>query len=141
MMTDEQYKPDFEIADKYMQFSSELLRLSLLVITGISGFLVLYSQNKLENLGVFNCWIKCALVLTLLVFGVCIGFCLAHRFYATDSLAYLIANLRKNTKKEKVGLIKNLKNAERMLIYAEYSFGVGVFAFIVCVVIIIANTN
>ena len=37
---DSHYKPDLEIADRYINFSSELLRLSLLAITGIGALIL-----------------------------------------------------------------------------------------------------
>jgi len=40
------YKPDFELADRYISFSSEILRLSLLAITAISSLMIFAFEKE-----------------------------------------------------------------------------------------------
>src|ERR1700735_1944155 len=47
---DNEYKPDFEILDRYLKFSSELLRISLLAIGGF-GTIVLVKLKGEESAG------------------------------------------------------------------------------------------
>ncbi|MES2727935.1 MAG: hypothetical protein V4643_12575 [Bacteroidota bacterium] len=133
------FQPDFTVADKYIQFSSEILRLSLLGITAIATFLLLYLKKEFGTCFTIGNPEKALLFITLLLFTFSSGLALTHRFFATDSLAYLIAYLRKKDSKEKKGLIKNLKASEKVLIYAEYTFGFGVFAFVCVLLILICN--
>ena len=101
------YKPDFEILDRYINFSSELLRLSLLGISGFGTLLLLkYSKDiKLE----LNESTKVLLFLSVILWSLSSGFALAHRFFASDSMAYHIAYLRKNEIEQKIGRKKLLK--------------------------------
>ena len=136
---DNYYQPDFSIADKYINFSSEILRLSLLGISGVATFLSYYLKGDKCNCIKIELPEKTVLIITLFFFTISAGFSLAHRFYATDSLSYLIANLRTQSQNEKTGLRKTLKKAENMLIYAEWFFAFGIIAFVFAVIIIINN--
>jgi len=122
------YKPDFEIADKYISFSSELLRLSLLAITGI-GALIMYTFDKNSNLHL-TLLDKYLFFATLFFFALASGTALAHRFWASDSLSYHIAYLRKKTQEEKVGRRKCLKRSASFLICTEYLFGFAIVIFV-----------
>jgi hypothetical protein len=112
------YEPDFEISKRYIDYSAELLRLSLLAITGI--FYLLFNKDDFKAFLIINSyWI----FLILLSFTACCCFALLHRFYATDALSYLIAFLRNNKSEEKKGYIRCLKLSERYVIVCQYSFG------------------
>lgn len=125
------YKPDFELADKYISFSAELLRLSLLAITGIST-LILYSIKKTPDVLLTSCD-KYWLFITLLFFALAAGGALAHRFWASDSLAYHIAYLRTKTQKEKIGRRFCLKLSGYLLIITELLFGLAIIVFVITV--------
>lgn len=130
-MQDHEYKPDFEIAEKYISFSAEILRLSLLAITGAGSLLLFFLKQEPDSLPHLGIAGKLLFILTFTLFGLSTACSLAHRFFATDSLSYLIARIRKpSAKDETKGLHHNLKSAERMLIITEWLFGIGVFAFI-----------
>lgn len=90
------YQPDLELADRYQQFSAEILRLALLGIAGV-GFLisnvVLSKENssfrdKLPAIGSL-------LGSSVLFLGVSVATALAHRFFATDCISDLVQFLRK----------------------------------------------
>jgi len=125
---EQDYKPDFEIADKYINFSSELLRLSLLAITGI-GALIMYTFDKNSNLQL-TLLDKYLFFTTLFFFALASGTALAHRFWASDSLSYHIAYLRKKTQEEKVGRRKCLIRSANFLICTEYLFGCAIVIFV-----------
>lgn len=130
-MQDHEYKPDFEIAEKYVSFSSEIFKLSLLAITGAAALLLFFMEQEpasIPHLGIAG---KLLFILTFALFGLSAAWSVAHRYFAHDSLLYLIKRLRKSTKhKAATGLHHNLKSAERSLIITEWLFGAGVFAFI-----------
>lgn len=115
----EDYAADFEISKRYIDFSSELLRLSLLAITGIC-YLLFVS----ENFKVCDCDLdKFIVALTLFIISSC--FALAHRFYATDALSYHIAFLRKQNPNQKAGLKRCLKMCNLYIIGCQYVFVVA----------------
>jgi ATP/ADP translocase len=122
------YKPDFDILDRYINFSSELLRLSLL---GISGFGALILYGNKENRMILNHETTTALFLAVIFLSIAAGFALAHRFFATDSMSYHVCYLRKNEQAEREGRNKRLKISGNMLIASEYSFAVGMILFAV----------
>jgi hypothetical protein len=125
------YKPDFELADKYISFSAELLRLSLLAITGI-GALIMYSLKEKPDVQLTLCD-KYWLFATLLLFALASGGALAHRFWASDSLAYHIAYLRTKAPKEKAGRKFCLKLSGNLLIATEILFGIAIIAFVITI--------
>jgi len=136
-ITENNYKPDFEIADKYINFSSELLRLSLLAITGI-GALIMYTFKGDSNLHL-TLFDKYRFFTALIFFSLAAGTSMFHRFYASDSLSYHIAYLRKKTKDEKDGRTKALKKAEMFLIITEYLFGIAIVIFGIAILKLLIN--
>lgn len=124
---DNQYKPDFEIADRYINFSSELLRLSLLAITGIGGLILFSFKNDSQlNLNHID---KILFSVVLSVFVLAVGASLIHRFYASDSLSFHIAYLRTKAQKEADGRTKSLRLSGFFLVLTEYLFGIAVIIF------------
>ena len=125
------YKPDFEIADKYISFSSELLRLSLLAITGI-GVLMMYTYetNSTLDLTVYE---KYWFLATLLVFALAAGASLAHRFWASESLSFHISYLRKKDQEERKGRNRCLKRSAIFLIISEILFAIAILIFVVAI--------
>lgn len=125
---EQNYKPDFEIADKYISFSSELLRLSLLAITGI-GALIMYSFDKDSSLHLTQVD-KYLFFITLFFFALASGTALGHRFWASDSLSFHIAYLRTKNPEEKTGRRLCLKRSASFLIYTEFLFGFAIIVFV-----------
>ncbi len=124
-LNQEEYSADFEISKRYIDFSAELLRLSIVAITGLGTFFISIIKNgPIPNS--YN-WFYIAIIL----FALTIGSALAHRFFATDCLSYLIAYLRKDSQDEKEGMIKLLKRAERFLILTEWLFGIAIMVTII----------
>lgn len=124
---DSHYQPDFEIADRYMNFSSELLRLSLLGITGLGTLLLLQFREQAPVQ--FSLSIKTWMLGSILCWSAAASFALAHRYFASDSMAYYIAYLRKGNDSERDGLEKMLNRSNRYLTLAGVTFGIGVVAF------------
>src|SRR6476620_11532067 len=109
------YKPDFDILDRYINFSYEILRLSLL---GISGFGALVLFNKEQTIKDMVTAAGIPLFTSVVFFGVAAAMALSHRFYATDSMSYHIAYLRKKEAAEKKGRNQRLKISALLLIAA-----------------------
>jgi hypothetical protein len=111
------YKPDFQIAEGYIKFSSELLRLSLLAVSGMGSFILLtYKEDSHVKL---THDAKSWLFISIILFFLASGFALAHRFYASNSMSYLIAYLRKKTDDEKTDYMRILKRAKWALIVTD----------------------
>lgn len=130
-ITETDYSPDFEISKRYIDFSAELLRISLLAITGI-GSIIINPLDQMTN----PKW----LLISVGFFVMAICGALTHRFYATDCLSYQISYLRKEDKekkeKEKLGYIRCLKKAEYYLIFTECFFGLSIITFVVIFIIL-----
>jgi hypothetical protein len=94
-LAEEAYQADFQIADKYQGFSSELVRLSLL---GIAGYGFLFAQLPPESAAAaFLGELKRSLPLLttgIICLGVASGAALAHRFFSTDCLTHQVTILR-----------------------------------------------
>lgn len=139
-LSETDYKPDFEIADKYISFSSELLRLSLLAISALGAFIMLSLKNGESHFSL-NTTDKYLLFITLIAFALASGAALAHRFWASDSLSYHVAYLRKKTQEEKDGRRLCFKNAARFMILSEYFFGFGIFFFALTIFLLLLIHN
>jgi hypothetical protein len=124
------YKPDLEILDRYVKFSAELLRISLVAISAI-GFVILKTFEKDFHVHL-SPHDKIWFFITIVLFSVSAGVCLIHRFYASDYMSYHIAALRTDDpakkKNETEGGRECLKRASFWLICAEFLFGGGVIA-------------
>jgi hypothetical protein len=140
------YKPDLEICDRYISFSSELLRLSLLAITGLGALIFLNFENKRSSIAqnqgfTLNDDDKGFVLITLILFAFSAAGCLAHRFYASDSMSYHIAFLREEDPKkqqdEKDGRKRCLKRAEVLLIITECLFGTAVIALVATLIVLL----
>ena len=137
-INESQYKVDFLIADNYIKFTAELLRLSLFVIGGFGAVVMLMIKGE-NKLNVFESPIF--VILTLTAFVVCVASSLVHRYCATDTLSWYISWLRAEIRqdavkalKEKKGFYKLLKHSKRALITSEFSFGFGVFFFVIAII-------
>lgn len=93
------YKADLEILDRYQQYSAELLRLSLLIFTGlglliasfVSGDLGLPDRVKNMMVDSFFRWLAGLAVAGLAVSAL---FALLHRYYSTDGFACHLRSVR-----------------------------------------------
>lgn len=129
------YKADQQICDRYIGFSSELLRLSLIAIGGYGALVTLFLKDKPEYLPALkSSW---GLIISMILFCLCSGTTLVHRFFASDAMACYIRLLRLiarndngEQQKEKKELMKRLVISTRALIVAEFLFGFGVASFI-----------
>lgn len=120
MPENKDYEPDFEIANKYIDFSSELLKISLTAISGI-GALIIFDEKNYTN-ETIDKWLFAAICM----FSLSIGASLFHRFYATDFMSWHINYLRTKDPSEKKGRERCLKFAEKSLIAAEYLFALAI---------------
>ena len=97
----EQIKSDFEVLDRYQNFSSEMLRLSLLGI-GALAFLLkeVFATSKPDevnryiNLILTTPNIKSLVSISIVLFAIAAACALCHRYYSSDSMAYHIRYLR-----------------------------------------------
>ncbi len=98
---EERYRADFEILDRYQNFSAELLRLSLLALAGY-GFLmsdVVFGVRKNAETGdllFLPAFHERAglLVSGAVLLGLCALTSLAHRYFSTDCMSHHIRRVR-----------------------------------------------
>jgi hypothetical protein len=81
---------DWRAAEAYTNYSAELLRLSLLAMTGIATLLFKLSDKP----GVQISQISCGFQLAIAAFLISAMCALFHRFVATDAMVYHITHLR-----------------------------------------------
>ncbi len=80
--------------DRYINFSSELLRISLLAIGGFGTIILIKLKNE-SNAIPLNHLIF--LYISICCFAVCAGLALFHRFYASDCMSWHISFLRSDS--------------------------------------------
>lgn len=89
------YKSDLAVTEKYQSFSSELLRISLIGIASIGFFYEKLATNILFTKQLlFSITIKEMLIISLVLLATSSAFALAHRYYSSDSISYMISSLR-----------------------------------------------
>ncbi|KAF2518753.1 hypothetical protein E0W68_08355 [Flavobacterium salilacus subsp. salilacus] len=129
-INENQYKPDFELLDKYVNYSSELMRISILLITSM-GALTIF-KTKCDEVIPHNSLIS--FYISFVILAISIGCSLFHRYLATDSMACYISYLRKvdedKKEKEKVRFKKGLIVSHSILKINAITFGLGVIAFV-----------
>jgi len=138
-----QYKPDFDIANGYINFSSELLRLSLLAIGGLGTLVLAAIENDGKN-AIDFLTNPVSMLPSIVFFALCSGASLFHRYYASDCMSWYIAWIRAEeeedpveSKKQYAGFKKTLKKSTNSLIISEYLFGAGVLSFIGAIIIML----
>ena len=112
-----EYKADLEVLTKFQNFSSEILRLSLL---GISVFGVLLNGNFF-NLNE----IKLYIVLAIICFGLSAAFSLGHRFWSTSGFMCHIKFLRVDKQQIKDRRNKRYKLSAKLMASGVISIGLG----------------
>ncbi len=139
-INENQYKVDFDISKGYIDFSSELLRLSLLAM-GSFGALILIRIKGEANEALPDFLHQPGLFITAMIFfALCAGSTLFHRYYASDCMSWHISWLRaanegktEEAEKERIGLHKMLALSKWALIISEYLFGGGVLFFMLAI--------
>lgn len=98
-LSEDIYKVDLAVLDRYQSFSSELLRLSLLGIAGY-GFLlsntVLKPKSDIGPLLPASAWyaIDYLLPLGVVMFGFSAASALGHRYFSTDCMSHYVRRIR-----------------------------------------------
>ncbi|HEX3684760.1 MAG TPA: hypothetical protein VHU83_19645 [Bryobacteraceae bacterium] len=89
---------DLKINEGYQNYSGELLRLALLILTGIAAVwvkLYLPVDNHPKALHLFN---RVTFVCSFAATVIAAGAALVHRYTAADSLAYHLTSLRRRAR-------------------------------------------
>lgn len=113
---EDNYKVDFIILEKYQNFSSEILRLSLLGLT-IYGFLITNVIFKVADgqknifIGLFSAN-KITLFVGALFLILAALFSLGHRYSSTDCMTHFIRKFRLNKKLSKLESKENKADLE-----------------------------
>jgi len=138
VLDENKYKVDFEISNGYINFSAELLRLSLLAMGGFGGLIL----TKFEGDGTAHGFLANPILflISMTFFSLCAGATLFHRYFASDCMSWYVAWLRADSlgntekaQKEKKGFYRMLRLSKIALITAECLFGAAVLFFIVAI--------
>lgn len=89
-----EYKGDLELLDRYVGFSAEIVRLSLLGLAAIGFYLKEFVAQKEPPPGIEENWFFTLLGFSGLLLALAVGCGLLHRYYATDGLASHLKALR-----------------------------------------------
>jgi len=134
-LPEDSFKADAKACDRYISFSSELLRLSLIGIGAYGTLATYFFEHHDDHFAAFKC--SRALFASAVIFALCTGATLVHRFWASESMtcyvAYLRAIVRKEAEKRKhqdSEFHKALGYATMALIIAEFLFALAVATFI-----------
>lgn len=119
-------KAEIELLDRFIAFSNELLRLSLLglsVIGFLYKFVFLNSSNN-TNLSLTKFFSG----ISALFFALSAALALLHKYFATDGLRYYIyglrcisSNIESSVELTKLNLIKRKKKVKNCLFYKSTS--------------------
>jgi hypothetical protein len=93
----ERLSSDFEVLDKYLSFSSELLRLSLLGIAALAFLLKeMFTASQPDQINRYVAVISGSrsMRVSIVFFAIAAASALAHRYYSSDSMACQIRYLR-----------------------------------------------
>jgi hypothetical protein len=132
------YKPDLEVSDRYVNYSSEILRLSLLGIGGFGTFLLLQYDNTGFQMGLAT---KILMLISVLFWAVSACLSLAHRYFSSDTLAChinyhrLVDDDRKKKEKEQRRWL--LKLCTKLIVWNAISFGLGILIFSMAMILIL----
>jgi hypothetical protein len=136
----DQYEVDFDIAKGYIDFSSEILRLSLFALGGIGTLILKIKSGEEKFLHNYLTNHSYIIMASLVLFLLAAAATLFHRYYASDWKSWYICYLRaKNEAREaeaedeKTGYRKILKLAKWSLIFSEFFFGGGIVFFIISI--------
>jgi hypothetical protein len=126
-----------DLLDRYVAYSAELLRLSLLGVAGygfllkelvnLSGAPKAFALNLTQN--------RWALISGVVSLGISAALALQHRLLATDVVACMLSHLRYRVvrqqdaaEREALDLRSNLKWSERLLVLSALFLGLGAAA-------------
>ncbi len=93
-LEEKNYKGDLELLDRYVAFSSELVRMSLLGLAAIGFYLKEFVASGSTPIEIPVAWFNLLLGFAGFLLAVAAPFGLLHRYYATDGLAYHLNALR-----------------------------------------------
>jgi hypothetical protein len=131
-LSENQYRADLELLDRYTGFSSELVRLASLGLGGLALFLKA-SLDKKPALDLQTGWFNLLLGGAALLFGMAVACGLLHRYYAADGFACHIRALRlaqgggTGFESEALARTNRYKLATSWLISSECAVAAGAF--------------
>ena len=135
-----QYKVDFDILKGYLDFSSELLRLSLLAMAGFGALVLTKIKGDPKEAPPTFLQHPQFFLISMTFFVACAAATLFHRYFASDSMSWYIAFLRAEAadnvdkaKTEKKGFYKMLRFSKWSIISSEVFFGAAVLFFLIAV--------
>ena len=140
------FKPDFDLLDRYISYSSELLRISLLGI-GAYGSLAIYAvENPGSSTHIIPVLKSPSSVLAVVLLLLTSALCLLHRYVATNSMTNLVKKIRgRESGKTKAdsdtdkALRFNFSVSSYSLILSAITFGFGLVVFFVSTLSLLGN--
>jgi hypothetical protein len=138
VIAEDRYKSHLELAKLYQAFSGEILRLSLAAIAAV-GFLA--SQHEGAGAALASCLVgdrtaHGCVVASGVFLVLASGLALAHRYYSSDVMSYLIEwTWRPRTDKQKAAIRRQLAISNWTILLAPTALGLGV-AFVMAALLV-----
>lgn len=125
------FEYDLAVQERIQSFSTEILRLSLLGI-GAIGFIAINTILKSEDPVSVQSWIRIAVVIALVSFGISSVAALLHRYCMVDFLSWQLQSLRRDVRMKEITNQNDIDNEKaqaakervirfRRYIYSRYS--------------------
>lgn len=132
ILSEAQYKPDFELLDRYQSFSAEVLRLSLVGLGAVGLLLTLddtaVAIDRVQKL-LNDPHGRYALTAAAMMFTLSAAVSLAHRGISSDSMHFHLRILRGSTKDRDVTMRDALlRLSEWAMIFAPVLLALAVLA-------------
>lgn len=100
-LEEKKYKGHLELLDRYVAFSSELVRMSLLGLAAIGFYLKEFVASGNAPIETPVTWFNLLLGFAGLLLAIAVACGLLHRYYATDGLSYHLNALRLSGESER----------------------------------------
>jgi hypothetical protein len=125
------FKDDIGILDRYQAFSSEILRISLLALSGLGAliFKIFFDKDFLTS-GFQSPFVRVGIMAASIAFGVAAAAALLHRYCSSDSMSCQLQLLRLEKVRERMVLVndeltqkivRERCNRNRMLVISAWS--------------------
>lgn len=145
-LDESQYKVDFDISKGYIDFSSELLRLSLLAMGSFGALVFIKIKSEAKATDPYFLQHTALFLISMGFFAFCAVATLFNRYFASDCPSWYISWLRALNKGKTDAAIRERKGFHNMLflskwalILSELLFGGGVLFFMTAIFKLLLN--
>ena len=125
------FKDDLGVLDRYQAFSSEVLRISLLALSGLGALIFkIFFDKDFPTSGFQSPFVRIGIMTASVAFGVAAAAALLHRYCSSDSMSCQLQLLRLEKVRERLTpvndeltqkIVRERRNRNRMLTISAWS--------------------